>query len=690
MSSHREGESSQSRAAKSVRFAEEADARSPADERETLFSAPRTSDEDIDDERAYGQPWKPVAPTSSRAPYGLKSTATSREAEFDAASDTLSEDGGSRLEETSRSILSSPSSRGRERSLPPLPIPPSIRQSMDVLGSNMSELRRSVLEGVEEVGRSTGLTEHGELPDWLKRGAGVFDATTNMANSILGAGIVGLPYSMRQSGFVAGVVLLVGLAMLTDWTIRLIILNSKLSGRQTYIEIMDHCFGRKGKAAVSLFQFAFAFGGMCAFCVVIGDTIPHVLSSVFPSLQSGASMWSFLASRSFVITFTTVVISYPLSLYRDIENLSKASAIALFSMVLIVLTVIVRGPAMPAELKGDPSLRFTVVNPSHLVSSISVISFAFVCHHNSLLIYASLKEPSMDKFGKVTHYSTGIACACLTAMSVAGYWTFEEKTLGNVLNNFPENDTFVNIARFAFGINMFTTFPLEAFVCREVLETYFFAGQYTPKLHITITTSLVVASLIVSLLTCDLGIVLELTGGLSATALAFIFPAICFLKLTKEGEGKALSIGRGGHSSSGRRFWSSSSGATGGDYAPLQTEGDSSLGEIEAAEGPRSAAPRHNGPRGHRDDDDQDGDDDDDENRGLNAGEISVDEVQLPLRPGASIRALQPGEGRKWWSSTQALAVLCALFGTVVLVISVGQALKEFFTGGMRGAVHSC
>lgn len=327
------------------------------------------------------------------------------------------------------------------------------------------------MEGLEGVGQATGLTENGELPDWLKRGAGVFDATTNMANSILGAGIVGLPYSMRQSGFVAGVVLLVGLAMLTDWTIRLIILNSKLSGRTTYIEIMEHCFGKQGKAAVSLFQFAFAFGGMCAFCVVIGDTIPHVLSSLIPALAPGASMFSFLASRTFVITFCTVTISYPLSLYRDIENLSKASAVALVSMVLIVGTVIVRGPAMPAELKGDPSLRFTFVDPSHLVSSISVISFAFVCHHNSLLIYASLKEPSMDKFGKVTHYSTSIACAALTAMSVAGYWTFTDKTLGNVLNNFPENDTFVNIARFAFGVNMFTTFPLEAFVCREVLET---------------------------------------------------------------------------------------------------------------------------------------------------------------------------------------------------------------------------
>ena len=35
----------------------------------------------------------------------------------------------------------------------------------------------------------------------------------------------------------------------------------------------------------------------------------------------------------------------------------------------------------------------------------------------------------------------------------------------------------------------------------------------------------------VSLITCDLGVMLEITGGVSATALAFIFPAACYLKL---------------------------------------------------------------------------------------------------------------------------------------------------------------
>ena len=58
-----------------------------------------------------------------------------------------------------------------------------------------------------------------------------------------------------------GIILLVALCAVTDWTIRLIVVNAKMSGRKSYIAIMDHCFGGSGRAAVSLFQFTMAFGG---------------------------------------------------------------------------------------------------------------------------------------------------------------------------------------------------------------------------------------------------------------------------------------------------------------------------------------------------------------------------------------------------------------------------------------------
>jgi sodium-coupled neutral amino acid transporter 11 len=140
---------------------------------------------------------------------------------------------------------------------------------------------------------------------------------------------VGLPFALVQSGFVSGLILLVVLGAVTDWTIRLVVINAKLAGQSTYIDIMETAFGMPGRAGCSLFQFTFAFGGMCAFSIILGDTLPNVLVALIPSSWADMELFRLVFSRQAVIIFFTLSISYPLSLYRDIEKLSRASGLAL-------------------------------------------------------------------------------------------------------------------------------------------------------------------------------------------------------------------------------------------------------------------------------------------------------------------------------------------------------------------------
>ncbi|KAJ5915090.1 hypothetical protein N7454_011202 [Penicillium verhagenii] len=343
--------------------------------------------------------------------------------------------------------------------------------------------------------------------------SGMKMAFMNMANSIIGAGIIGQPYALRQAGMTTGILLLVALTITVDWTIRLIVINSKLSGADSFQATMQYCFGKSGLVAISVAQWAFAFGGMVAFCIIVGDTIPHVLGALFPSLREIPFLW-LLTDRRAVIVLFVLCISYPLSLYRDIAKLAKASALAFVSMIVIVVTVI------------------TQVN-SGFFQAVGVISFAFVCHHNSLLIYGSLKRPTLDRFATVTHYSTGVSLIMCLAMGIAGFLSFGSKTQGNVLNNFPSDNILVNIARFCFGLNMLTTLPLEAFVCRSVMTTYYFPDEpFNPHRHLIFTTVLVVTSMVLALITCDLGSVFELIGATSAASLAYIFPPLCYIKLS--------------------------------------------------------------------------------------------------------------------------------------------------------------
>lgn len=187
---------------------------------------------------------------------------------------------------------------------------------------------------------------------------------------------------------------------------------------------------------------------------------------------------------------------------------------------------------MPKELKGDFTPGTFIINDG-IFQAIGVISFAFVCHHNSLLIYGSLRKPTLDRFARVTHFSTGISFVFCLIMALTGFMVFKDKTQGNVLNNFPSDNFMVNIARFCFGLNMLTTLPLECFVCREVMENYYWPDQpYSQRRHFLITTGLVLVSMSFSLMTCDLGAVFEIIGATSACALAYILPPLCFIKLS--------------------------------------------------------------------------------------------------------------------------------------------------------------
>jgi sodium-coupled neutral amino acid transporter 11 len=357
-------------------------------------------------------------------------------------------------------------------------------------------------------------------------------AFMNMANSIIGAGIIGQPYAVKQAGLIGGIALLIVLTIVIDWTIRLMVTNAKMTGTDTFQATVKHCFGKPGLIAISLAQCVFAFGGSMAFCVIIGDTIPHVVNAVFPSLHD-LPVVGILARRNSIIIIVTMAISLPLALNRNITKLAKASGLALISMLVIVLTVVIRGP----QIGGGPDAKFTVplltVNVG-IFQAISVISFAFVCHHNSLIIFDSLKTPTMDRFALVTHLSTSVSMVACMIMGIGGFLVFKDKTLGNVLNNFSADDTMANIARFCFGLNMLTTLPLEIFVCRQVLWIYFVPGREpTTREHAIITITLVVAAMSVSLLTCNLGAILELVGASSACTMAYILPPMCFLKLSQ-------------------------------------------------------------------------------------------------------------------------------------------------------------
>ncbi|XP_037644891.1 putative sodium-coupled neutral amino acid transporter 11 [Sebastes umbrosus] len=353
----------------------------------------------------------------------------------------------------------------------------------------------------------------------------MISASFNFINSIIGSGIIGLPYALNQAGLPFGLLLLVVVGFITDYSIILLIKGGNLSGTNSYQSLVQSTFGFPGFLILSGLQFLYPFIAMISYNITTGDTLTKVFQRI-PGVGPG----HILAERHFVILLSTVVFTLPLSLYRNIEKLGKVSFLSMVLTFMILIVVIVRAATFgPQILPTENAWAFAKWNA---IQAVGVMSFAFICHHNSFLIYGSLEQPTLANWSRVTHVSVGSALIISAAFAVAGYTTFTGYTQGDIFENYCRDDNLATFGRFCFGFSIITTFPLECFVTREVLSNVICSRDLSKVEHVTITFLIVALCASISLAYDCLGVVLELNGVLSATPLIFIIPSACFLKLS--------------------------------------------------------------------------------------------------------------------------------------------------------------
>ncbi|XP_027767295.1 putative sodium-coupled neutral amino acid transporter 11 isoform X3 [Empidonax traillii] len=349
---------------------------------------------------------------------------------------------------------------------------------------------------------------------------------------------------MKEAGFPLGVLLLFVVAYITGYSIILLIKGGNLSSTTTYQELVRKTYGRAGYIILSTLQFLYPFIAMISYNIITGDTLTKVFQRIpgddscnghlkcIGNCTSSVGLDNVLTDRHFIILLTTIIFTLPLSLYQDIAKLGKISLISLILTIVILIIVMVRTVTFSPQVpKSENAWTFA---RSNAIQAIGVMSFAFICNHNSFLIYGSLEEPTLKNWSQVTHVSVSLAVVISVVFAACGYMTFTGYTEGDIFENYCRDDNLATFGRFCYGVTVILTFPLECFVTREVIANVFFHGNLSTVFHIVVTVVIVAVATGVSLVYDCLGIVLELNGVLSATPLVFIIPSACYLRLSKE------------------------------------------------------------------------------------------------------------------------------------------------------------
>ncbi len=125
----------------------------------------------------------------------------------------------------------------------------------------------------------------------------------------------------------------------------------------------------------------------------------------------------FLSRRGQVI-ISSFLILFPVSMARSLAGLAKFSGIALAAILTIIACTLGVAPTLPESLKGDTTAPFPIIKPEGIPAALGVFCFAYVCQHNILLNYKSLKNATEKRFATVARVSIGVTVLLTLAVGM--------------------------------------------------------------------------------------------------------------------------------------------------------------------------------------------------------------------------------------------------------------------------------
>ena len=185
-----------------------------------------------------------------------------------------------------------------------------------------------------------------------------FAALAVLLGTIIGAGILGIPYVVMKSGFTAGVlqIIIIGALMATI----MLYLGEVTLRTKTNHQLPGYAYKYLGKSGKFWMLIAFAFGifsALLAYIIAEGRSLSYLIfNSPAYELQLGIAFWIFLSTIT----------------YFGIKALEEGEIVG----VLLVFTMIISISAYFAN-KIDLN-NLTYLFPSELFAPIGVILFAFL------------------------------------------------------------------------------------------------------------------------------------------------------------------------------------------------------------------------------------------------------------------------------------------------------------------------
>ncbi|XP_078443382.1 aromatic and neutral transporter 1 [Wolffia australiana] len=354
----------------------------------------------------------------------------------------------------------------------------------------------------------------------------------NVVVSVVGTGVLGLPYAFRVAGWAAGS-LAVAIAGLSTFYCMLLLIQCRKTLEEgdssvrirSYGDLGEKGFGWRGRFLTELLVVVSQAGGAVAYLVFIGEN----LASVFPGVAG-------VFSSSALLFLVVLPLELAVAMVRSLAAIAPFSALADACNALAMAIVVKDDLQLLGDLSRVGSRRaFNGASGLPVVAGVAV--FCFEGFSMTLPLENSMAE--RDAFPAVLSRAFLAITLCYASFGLFGYLAYGDSTRDIVTLNLP-NDWSAIAVKLGLCVALGFTFPVMMHPIHEIIESRLLASRWFRKLagdSMAVQSlglnlarmALVVATTLLASLVPEFGSFISLVGSTVCALLSFVLPAIFHL-----------------------------------------------------------------------------------------------------------------------------------------------------------------
>ena len=292
-------------------------------------------------------------------------------------------------------------------------------------------------------------------------------------------------------------------------------------------------------------------------CLAVSIIYSGILGDVSTFLLAQTGLPERFNTRNSNILITTISLLLPMGVIKDLSVLAFTSILGFCAVMYTVLLIVGRaidgtyktGTGMFVKdgvlLQAMPSFENQSLWNIDFASLVltSTLGLAYISHYNAPIFYRQLENASPRRFGKLVYSSFTFLTFLYVVTMGAGYSTFGDNCMGNILLNYHPKDLLATFGRVATWFSILFGFPLVSGGAREGLIGAATSLGYPQIGDDRYNFPLVVGILtFVSVIACavkDVSFVVGLAGALFGSFIVYICPTIIYVKTVELTRGNA-------------------------------------------------------------------------------------------------------------------------------------------------------